>query len=454
MGRYIRLIVLFVLLSTFMATAQAQDAVVNEYINIALTDLSQRLGTTVGLSDFADWQWEQRRFPDTSLDCPAPGQAYTQTVTSGYVFTLTDYDNKVYDYRVSSDKQIVILCVNGSPAGALPPTATPDPSASATPIPPLPCDFAGAHSGYMPTRLAVGREGRVLGSYPNNVRSEPNPATDLIIQIPAGETFKVLAGPMCLNNMVWWQVEYKGYDGWTAEGKDGEYWVEPAIAAPAPTNTPQSAPPSAPHNAPPSAPQSAPAPLADGRTAITVANSGKMVEQAMLQQSYPITAPVIFGGEMVISGGEDGTVTLWDIKTGTAASPPLSGDAHSAAITMLAYTKPDADALGLTETSPLLASGDANGVVVVWDLSTRTEANVLMGHTGAITDLAFSRDGSLLASGSADGTVRLWNALTGEGIAIITAHTDAIVSLTFNEAGTLLVSASADGITRVWGLPQ
>jgi WD40 repeat protein len=39
---------------------------------------------------------------------------------------------------------------------------------------------------------------------------------------------------------------------------------------------------------------------------------------------------------------------------------------------------------------------------------------ILQGHAGAISDLAWSPDGSLLATASSDGSVRIWNAATGQ----------------------------------------
>ena len=55
-----------------------------------------------------------------------------------------------------------------------------------------------------------------------------------------------------------------------------------------------------------------------------------------------------------------------------------------------------------------LFTGDENGYVAIWDMSTLKQINRLEGHTGAITELAFSSEGRFLASGSQDGTVVLW----------------------------------------------
>lgn len=48
----------------------------------------------------------------------------------------------------------------------------------------------------------------------------------------------------------------------------------------------------------------------------------------------------------------------------------------------------------------------------MWSL----ELQKLEGHTGWVSAVAFSQDGSLLASASGDQTVRLWNPATGQEI--------------------------------------
>ena len=53
----------------------------------------------------------------------------------------------------------------------------------------------------------------------------------------------------------------------------------------------------------------------------------------------------------------------------------------------------------------MLASGGADGTTRLWSLP----QTVLTGDSGPVDSVAFSPDGRTLASGSGDGTVRLWN---------------------------------------------
>lgn len=66
-----------------------------------------------------------------------------------------------------------------------------------------------------------------------------------------------------------------------------------------------------------------------------------------------------------------------------------------------------------------LAAGGSDGVIRLWDLSTRGEPLLLQGHKRLAAGVAFSPDSTLLASGSDDATVRLWDVPTGVNLATI-----------------------------------
>jgi hypothetical protein len=55
-----------------------------------------------------------------------------------------------------------------------------------------------------------------------------------------------------------------------------------------------------------------------------------------------------------------------------------------------------------------LLTGDANGAVKLWDLTTGKELHNFAGHNGAVVCVAFSPDGARAVSGGDDNTVRLW----------------------------------------------
>lgn len=93
----------------------------------------------------------------------------------------------------------------------------------------------------LPPRLLIGQQARVVPGDPNNVRQQPTTRASRIGRIPGGGVFTVLDGPVCADGFTWWQVDYRGLVGWTAEGEPARYWLEPIpdmSATPVPTQPP------------------------------------------------------------------------------------------------------------------------------------------------------------------------------------------------------------------------
>ncbi len=115
-----------------------------------------------------------------------------------------------------SGKQYTVADTNGDQSAPVEPTT----------------DFFNAkRCGTLPAvHLVAGGQGKVIvGGGPNRVRSLPNADAARIGQIPEGATFNVLVGGqgVCSNGIRWAQVEYQGVTGWTAEGADGQAFLEP-----------------------------------------------------------------------------------------------------------------------------------------------------------------------------------------------------------------------------------
>ena len=93
------------------------------------------------------------------------------------------------------------------------------------------------------------------------------------------------------------------------------------------------------------------------------------------------------------------------------------------------------------------------GLAEVWDPETGQKKSTLIGHTGLLSGLAFSRDGKRVATASADGSVRVWDPLTGTlEVALRGPGAVRATGVQFSPDGSELVSTGDDGIARVWAL--
>src|SRR5688572_22004970 len=89
-------------------------------------------------------------------------------------------------------------------------------------------------------------------------------------------------------------------------------------------------------------------------------------------------------------------------------------------------------------------SGATSGGLCHLDLQT------LRGHTGVVTSVSFSSDGSLLATASADATVRLWEVATGRAIRTLRGHRQGVLSVAFCPQAKLLATGGRDQTVRLW----
>jgi WD40 repeat protein len=99
-----------------------------------------------------------------------------------------------------------------------------------------------------------------------------------------------------------------------------------------------------------------------------------------------------------------------------------------------------------------LASGGNDGTIRVWDTASGRPVARLTGHTGAVRAVVFSPDGSTLASGGIDGTLRLWDAVRYRPGAVLVGRGGAVWGVTFAPGGRRPVSCGTDGAVRRWSL--
>jgi WD40 repeat protein len=122
------------------------------------------------------------------------------------------------------------------------------------------------------------------------------------------------------------------------------------------------------------------------------------------------------GGELLASGGDAAKVLLWEVGTGwlvrvlDTESRPVHSVAFSGDGQFLAAGTRDKSALGelVQRIFGARAAGGRTDTIRVWRVRDGAPVASLAGQADDVTAVRFSPDGRRLASGSADGTVLLW----------------------------------------------
>jgi len=85
----------------------------------------------------------------------------------------------------------------------------------------------------MQSRLLQNMEARVTPGPPNNLRAGPGRDANIIAEIPGATYLMTISPAQCVDGLIWWQVDvnYGESIGWTAEGSNGSYWLEPLFMA-------------------------------------------------------------------------------------------------------------------------------------------------------------------------------------------------------------------------------
>jgi WD40 repeat protein len=144
-------------------------------------------------------------------------------------------------------------------------------------------------------------------------------------------------------------------------------------------------------------------------------------------------------GKLVVTGGADGNVRVWNTGTGQETGAPMSSD-----------DKP-VDAVAFSPSGTLIAAASADGNVQLWDATSQRVAGAALVPAGPpVQALVFSPDGKVLATGAQDGTVRLWDTSTGDQAGATMATGDAVGALAFGNGGATLATTESDGATELW----
>ena len=171
----------------------------------------------------------------------------------------------------------------------------------------------------------------------------------------------------------------------------------------------------------------------------------KSIGNKELRSTEPNTTPfertlISPCGNFAVGGTLSGWIEKFNIQSG-ASRGVYRG--HTGAITGLAT-----DASGAT-----LISTSLDGTLRFWDFDSCKELAVIDLGTSASV-LRINRDNNLIGVATDDAIIRIYDATTHKLARRFEGHTGHITDIAFSEDGRWLISAAADYTIRTWDLPS
>jgi mono/diheme cytochrome c family protein len=146
-------------------------------------------------------------------------------------------------------------------------------------------------------------------------------------------------------------------------------------------------------------------------------------------------------GRRAASGGDDGTVRVWDLagRRELSCLKAQGGEVYAVAFS------PD---------GKFLVSTGRDRLLRLWDVESGRQVRAFRGHTDPVRCAAFSANGKWIASGGDDRSVRVWRVADGEEIAGLAGHTRAVTGVAWSPDGKRVLSGSLDGTARQWDVAR
>ena len=234
----------------------------------------------------------------------------------------------------------------------------------------------------------------------------------------------------------------------------------------------------------------------DGKTLATISSWEQTIKlwntqsgtlYKTLAKNTGAMASIAFGpdGKLLATGGSDGTISLWDVESGSE-SKLETGIKHTHPAYEIAFS-PDGSLMvtcgpsafliwdvqkqkclkrievnrniscgcvAFSQDGTRLAAGFLDGNVEVLDTQDWHVLKRMDAHLGYVSSVAFSPGGKRMATAGGDHLLKVWDVQTWAEVKRLAGHTDRISSIAFNSSGSCLASGSHDGTAKLWLAPR
>lgn len=183
----------------------------------------------------------------------------------------------------------------------------------------------------------------------------------------------------------------------------------------------------------------------DGERIVTGGEDGKvrvwLVKSGANELTIDCNAGSVFAaefspdGKQILTGHRDGTVRLWELSKEVSTLR-----AHTSWVRAASFSRSGRE---------ILTAGN-DKTVKVWDREGGTARLTIKGFDGGPVCARFSPDDKYIAAGDLYGQGKLWWASDGKTCGELRGHTKRVTSIEFSPDSNQVVSSSYDATARIW----
>ncbi len=161
-----------------------------------------------------------------------------------------------------------------------------------------------------------------------------------------------------------------------------------------------------------------------------------MLDVSVPQRVLAVNAP----NDLLASGDDNGVLTLWDARTG-AAIVNFAGDGRP--VNHLTFSP-----------NGYVVAASTDTTVTVWDVAARQPILSVDNAPRTITAIAINQTGDLLVIGDAAGGLRFWHIPTSVELGLLTNYGGAVIDLAFSPIEDRIAVAGIDGTIWLYGIDE
>lgn len=177
----------------------------------------------------------------------------------------------------------------------------------------------------------------------------------------------------------------------------------------------------------------------DGKLKLWNASSGFCYVTMEQSHQAPVTSLCFANSSVVLSASLDGTVRAHDLHR------------YRTFKTLTTPTPVQFLSLAVDPSGEIVTAGSMDPFhIYAWNLQTGKLLDVLTGHTGPVSQLAYQSHGGTLASASWDGTVKLWDLYKGNVPTESLQHNSDVVCVSCRPDGKEVCSGTIGGLLSFW----